>query len=340
MLRVYKPINHEIFSLHKQLEHLVCQVWCSANTTTPCSDLLEEDFEEIYNSYDWLKNDVDAVYEKCKTLSIEQRADIKEAFFINNRIEDICNGNIRPKYLDDLPDVVKSEMKPLLVKFYDYLLGLAKIKGDKLDYYNKLMEKNNFQFCPCCGLVPIETAESHYREDNDHYLPKSDFPFASVNFNNLIPLCSKCNKKSKGTKNPVENDRKAFYPFSSNHKDIEVEISIKDSLSVDFLKLKEEDIEINFNSDVDKTDTWDWLFDITERYNEETRKFSYTELRKISGRIFRNSKRKQGLSYKEILEDQIEDYTIDKYGDRSFLKISFLREILQKPEWMAVYNNR
>ena len=340
MLRVYKPINHEIFTLHKQLEHLICQVWCSADATTSCSDLLEEDFEEIYNSYDWLKNDVDKIYEKCKSLSGEQRADIKEAFFINNRIEDLCNGIIRPIYLDELPNVVEVNMKPLLVKFYEYLIDRVTVKGEKLDYYNELMKANKFDFCPCCGLVPIETAESHYREDNDHYLPKADFPFASVNFSNLIPLCGKCNKKSKGTKNPVENDRKAFYPFNRNHNDIEVEISINNNLSVDYLKLKEDDIEINFNSDADKTDTWDWLFDITERYNEETRKFSYTELRRITNRIYKNSNRKQGLTYKQIIDDEIENYEFDKYGDRNFLKISFLSEMLQKPEWMAVYNNR
>ncbi len=54
MLRTYRPINHPIFALHNYLEHLVCQVWCNADDT-PCSDLLDPNFELIYNSYAWLK---------------------------------------------------------------------------------------------------------------------------------------------------------------------------------------------------------------------------------------------------------------------------------------------
>jgi hypothetical protein len=336
MLRTYKPISHEIFTLHNQLEHLVCQVWCGADNT-PCIDLLTPDFEIIYNSYDWLKNDIDTIYEKCKLLSDKERADIREAFVVNNRIEELCSGTINPISLASLPTVVTDYMKPLLVKFYEYLLDRAEVAGDKLDYYNKLIQNNRFTTCPCCGLIPIESAESHYREDNDHYLPKSDFPFASVNFNNLVPLCSKCNKKCKGSKNPVENSRKAFYPFNINHNEINVDISIIDNDNLNYIHLKDTDIKITFDSDSDKTETWNWLFNIKERYNEETRKFSKSELRIIANRLFRNAKRKQGLSYNEIIDDTIEDYEIDKYEDRKFLKIAFLTEMKSKPEWMAVY---
>jgi len=338
MLRTFKPIKHPIFQLHLQLEHLVCQVWCNASLNETCAELLQEEFEALYNKYNWLKELVDAIYEKCKPLSAQERADIREAFNINNRIEELCNGTLSPITLSQLPSIVETDMKPLLVRFYDYLIDRAPVPGDKLDYYKKLIIKNPYETCPCCGLTPIESAETHYREDNDHYLPKAGYPFASVNFKNLVPLCGKCNRKHKSTKNPFENGRVSFYPFNPNHQEIGIETVIVDSADLDYRKLKEEDVLINFDDDADKINTWDWLFKINKRYNEETRKFSKTELRGIANRLFRNNKRKNGLTYDEILEDEIDNYEIEKYEDRKFLKIPFLKEIRRNPNWMAVYN--
>jgi hypothetical protein len=336
MLRAYHPIVHPIFTLHGQLEQLVCQVWCNASDT-PCSDLLTADFEIIYNAYEWLKTSVDNIYEKCKSLTPGQRADIREAFIINNRIEDLCDGTISPIPLGNLPSVVEDDMKPLLVRFYKELLDRAEVAGDKLDYYNKLIEKNKYKTCPCCGLSPIESAETHYREDNDHYLSIADFPFAAVNFKNLVPLCGKCNKKCKGTKNPFEPGRISFYAFNGAQPNIEVSVTIVDSVDLDYRTLSPADISISFVSDANKTSTWNWLYNTNDRFNEETRSFSKTELRTIANRLYRNNKRKHGLTYEEILDDTIEDYEEEVYEDRKFLKIPFLREIKNKPNWMAVY---
>ncbi|WP_175635087.1 hypothetical protein [Pedobacter ghigonis] len=338
MLRTYRPINHPIFTLHSYVEHLVCQVWCNASDASTCSALLEANFETIYNAYAWLKIDVDAIYQKCKTLTDEQRADIREAFNVNNRIDELCAGTLTPIELDTLADVVKDDMKPLLVKFYDYLIDRAEVPGEKLDYYNQLRSANpEFKFCPCCGLSPIESAETHYREDNDHYLPKADFPFATVNFQNLVPLCSKCNKKCKSTKNPFDAGRVSFYAYDTTHIPIGVLVSINDSADLDYRTLRIADIEIDFDNDADKLSTWDWLFQIKERYNEETRGFSKTELRTVANRLFRSRDRKLGQTYEQILDDTIEDYELEMFEDRKFLKRPFLQTIKTKPEWMAVY---
>lgn len=339
MLRTYTPLRHnDIFTLHTQLEYLVCNVWCNAADGIRCEDLLEATFEVIYTAYNWLKIEVDTIYEKCKALSPQQRVDIRAAFNINNRIEELCEGPLSPIPLNLLPAVVEDDMAPLLIRFYEYLLDRAEVSGDKLTYYNELIERNGFTTCPCCGLSLIESAETHYREDNDHYLPKSEYPFATVNFHNLVPLCGKCNKKCKGTKNPFEPGRLSFYPFNGNRPNIGVSINVNDSEELDYRALKIADITVSFDNDANKIDTWDWLFKIKERYNKETRDFSKTELRTIANRLFRNNKRKLGLTYDQILNDTIEDYEIELYEDRKFLKVSFLRAIQVKPEWQAVYN--
>jgi len=337
MLRTYRPLdNHTIFIYQTHVQHLICNVWCNAADEQSCQDLLSETFEPIYSARDWVKIAVDEIYEICKALTDEERAAIREAFIINNDIESMCEGVSSPIELNTLHLVVAQRMKPLLVRFYSDLINAR----EKLNYYNNLIESNdNYKFCPCCGLTPIESAESHYREDNDHYLPKADYPFASVNFGNLPPLCSKCNKKSKSTKNPFDNGRVSFYPFKPLENEFEISIGINDSGSTDYLELNEQEIIIGFNNDVNKVNTWNWLFGITTRYNEEIRQFSKTELRILANRFRRNDARKQGMAYEEILNDAIEDYDIDKYDDRKFLKAPFLREILNKPEWLATYSN-
>lgn len=338
MLRTYRPINHPIFTLHNYVEHLVCQVWCNASDASTCENLLDANFEIIYNAYPWLKAGVDAIYEACKTLTKDERADIREAFNINNRISELCNGTLTPIELDDLPDVVEAQMKPLLLRFYDYLIDRAEVPGDKLDYYNALRAANpSLTFCPCCGLSSMEPVESDYREDNDHYLPKAKFPFASVNFQNLIPLCDKCNKKCKSTKNPFEAGRLSYYAFDTTHVPIKISISLVDNVDLDYNALRENDIEIDFSNDPDKNSTWDWLFQIKGRYNKAIREFSKGELRLLAKRFLGNRNNKLGQTYEQILDELIEDYEIDIFEDRKFLKQPFLRAIKEKHEWMAVY---
>lgn len=334
MLRTYKPIDdHPIFIYQTYVQHLVCDVWCNASNELSCLDLLSTGFDAI-SAKEWVKTAVDEIYELCKPLTTNERAAIRDAFFINNDIESLCEARHLPVELKTLPNVVEQKMKPLLVKFYSNLIT-PKVK---LDYYNKLIENNqNYKFCPCCGLTPIESIVSLYREDNDHYLPKYKYPFASVNFNNLVPLCSKCNKKCKSTKNPVENGRKSFYAFNPLEHEFEIDIQFADSCDANNIALKEEEILISFNNDPDKVDTWNWLFNIKSRYKEEIRQFSKTELRTLANRIERNESRKIDLSYEQILNDAIEDYEIDCYDDRKFLKASFLKAILNKPEVISVY---
>ena len=81
--------------------------------------------------------------------------------------------------LGDLNEIVEKEIKPLLKWCYEELLDKAKVKGDKLEYYKRLNGLNNFNECPCCGLVIFEDEESDNdeREAYDHYLPKSKYPF-------------------------------------------------------------------------------------------------------------------------------------------------------------------
>jgi len=338
MLRLYKPIEHDIFKLQAMLEHLVCNVWCEANEDETCESKLDAEFKAIYNSYEWLKNKVDEIYTKFIPLSIEDKQNIKNAFITDNKIEELCNGDVSPIYLNALPDIVENEIKPLLVNFYETLLERASVPGTKKDYYEKLIEENDFQYCPCCGLEGFESADSKLREAFDHYLPKAHYPFASVNFNNLVPLCYKCNSGRKKAKDPIKHGRKAFYPFIVEGKpEHHIEIKITIDKSKDLGKLDKEDLTIGFDGDTEKIGTWDSLFDIKERYNDTTRSISKTLLQRIKRRHQLFKKNNTDWSYDNTLDFLIDDYENDLYEDRKFLKKPFMVELKSSTNLIEVY---
>lgn len=340
MLRIIKkPANHAIFKLHQWLEQLVCAVWCEADVT-PCEQKLPFDFKVVYEKYDWIKQSINDIYDLCKNLSAFEKKQIKDAFIANNKIEALCNGTETPFYLDTLPDIVKNNMKPFFIKLYEDGLEVAKIPGDKLKYYQEIQKLNDFAYCPCCGYMAFEGANSKDREDYDHFLPKAHYPFASVNFDNLVPLCTKCNQKNKKDKDPLQSKtkskRKTFYPFRSHSIDIQIETHLSNSfmdIVTDILitntetDIQAKDLNISLKSthEQEAVDTWNDLFNIQDRYFERVKFCAFPMLRKL--------KRKQGRNkIHDTIQAMIEERTHDYFLDENFLKIAYLKSLL-KEDW-------
>ncbi len=337
MLRLYKPIEHDIFTLHSLLK-VVCDVWCTACNDS-CDSKLEQAFKNIYHySYNkkTLKDEVERIYAIFKTLSQFEKDSIKAAWKTNNEIENLCNG-AAPAYLVNLPDVVKDDIKPLFKWCYKTLLDQRKVAGDKMDYYNKLIKANDFATCPCCGLIDFEPAESKRREAYDHYLPKAIYPFASVNFKNLVPLCYKCNSDRKKTKDPIENDRIAFYPFSTEEHNVEIHLNYTANIDVDTKELNFTNLKISLTGQAHRIETWDWLFDIAIRYEDRIKSFSKQFLKELKkwDKIFNEDN--EVWTYEQTINRLISNFEFDYYDDKKFLKIAFLKAIKDDTEFMAVY---
>jgi hypothetical protein len=103
---------------------------------------------------------------------------------------------------------------------------------------------------------------------------------------------------------------------------------------IDFEALRSNDVAISFIGDTPKISTWNWVFEIEERYNAEVCKFTKTELRVLANR---KKVRNNEVSYSDIIDEEIINYEIDKYDDRKFLKIALLEAIKNRSDWMAVY---
>jgi len=351
MLRVYNPIeNNPIFELHNFAKHLVCDIWCESDENY-CLPKIEAKYNIIVNAYDWLKESIVEIDLSCEGLTPLEKFKIKQAFFINNDIENLCNGKL-PIYLNQLPEVVENKMKPLFVKFYEELLNRTKVSGDKLEFYIELYKANRFTQCPCCGYMPFDTGQLDRREAYDHYLPKSKYPFASVNFKNLVPLCYKCNSDHKKADDPIENGRKVFYPYRNKNTEIEIQTNLVDGFTrslyeivvnnvdeenLDIVKIKEIEIAL-ISKEQEQVDAWDDLFTIKGRFSERSGQFSFSLLKKMKRRYNEKKKENSKWKFEDTLDYYIGDYANDAYLDEKYLKIPFLKSVKNCDSILSIYS--
>jgi hypothetical protein len=196
--------------------------------------------------------------------------------------------------------------------------------SDLGSYYVNFVRVNNSGCCPFCGLLPIDNEFDPTREAFDHYLPKSKYPFNSVNLKNLAPSCNKCNSGNKRDKDPLHdkggNRRKAFYPFSKENANLQISVDI---LSKDWANPTPADLIISISSvsHPDEMETWNDLFQIKDRYSArccDTGGGLYWQRR-----VLEESKN-YCLSLQGMLDAEIQSAGINPWIESNFLKKAFL----------------
>jgi 5-methylcytosine-specific restriction endonuclease McrA len=113
-----------------------------------------------------------------------------------------------------LPETVRDPAGKLLAAFYDKLLKsgfkLATSDGSSLVLDRKRLEqgffaRNTVRSCPACMEVSIERG-AHGRSSPsscDHFLPKSLYGPLAIHPQNLVFVCSDCNERRKGRRDPL-----------------------------------------------------------------------------------------------------------------------------------------
>lgn len=275
MLKVYKSIAHKVFEIQKLIEHLVDEVWCKADNDS-CYDKLNDDLKTLYDNpkSDWFKNSLEEIYNVAKGLNDDEKLTFRTIFYNNNKVEHLCSNPQDIELLNKINEGFLNVVKPFFQNLYTRLLDLAFIKtnyGSKKQYYDSLIDEH--KHCPCCGYGSIKTVYDKGHSALDHYLPQKHYPFSTVNFKNLFPLCTECNSDNKGEKDILESGKKVFYPLSANHPNISVLIDVnKESFNEIIIKTKssdkieEEHIKVSFEPDSEEVESWDTIFGIKKRY--------------------------------------------------------------------------
>jgi len=228
-----------------------------------------------------LKAKFKTIYDKYKLIpSIAYRQIIIDAFTHNNQIENLCRNQagVLCIPLTDLDASIQTEIDTTFLYLYNTAInyhGFTDFVVDNLrDAINRFITTNRIQVCPLCGLEGYTNLEGQSRIALDHWLCKDIFSVTAVNFENLIPICDKCNgRPAKGAKNilidALGNRIAAFYPFANHH-----------SISTTFTFIHEPTItpitDADWNLNVSPFeaieqnlfDSWNSIFNIEVRYQD------------------------------------------------------------------------
>ena len=295
-------------------------------------NMLDTDFRPIVRAINnnYLLNPITNLYNLCQPLTQAQRNFLSNAFVNNNDIQGLCENTVAVVTYDDIEVQVGKPIRDLLnnhaVDLYEKVLKRAPYynrHGRIEEYYNSLMENNGpSDTCPFCWIPPILDEFDDYREAYDHYLPKDQYPFTSVNFTNLAPMCHTCNSKYKLQKPVIftvigGNRRRAFYPFHTHQPEFILSINL---ISTDLANLQKADIQLTITESTifqDETDTWLDVFGLIERYKGRCCKRGNEWVREIN-RLCRK------MDVEDALDVERENKEETPWIDMNFLKYPFL----------------
>jgi hypothetical protein len=347
MLFNYHYVNHTIESLQVYLDHLVKEVWCKA--VEPFSlNLLHPDLrtivEEIANDESIIKDHLDGpirtIYDIFRTqLSAGQRQQMSTWCDHNNDIEALCScspGSDPATYADvrSINPALATALKGFCKSLFSDVIHLKAITsriGDIDAHYEAFVSVNKGGKCPYCGYGDIKGLHHTRREAYDHYLPKGTYPFNSVNFRNLAPMCNECNSAYKLAKDPTRNinpiarnatgdRRKAFYSFATAASGITVNLILK---TQDVSNLLPNDIELQISAPGrdEELEAWKDVFGIEERYKAKL--CGQNEGKAWLVQVI-DEAANVSMTPAEFLEAKRKTAAAQPYVDTNFLKMPFL----------------
>jgi|GEM_PF-919492 len=189
------------------------------------------------------------------------------------------------KYYPELTQYYKPKSsRPRIYKVIRYLFEdrLYDEFSSGFKYDNKTKEYNAYQFvelinlktCPYCNrnYISILQKENEYdkqtRPELDHFHPKSIYPFLAINYYNLIPSCSTCNKLKSD-----DNSLDLLHPYDDCVNNINITYWLNDMKFYNVKSIKditfesENSIEIEIENMPDKNKK---IFQLERLYQEHT----------------------------------------------------------------------
>ena len=341
MLKVYQSVNSSIKQLHGYIGNMVLNDWVNfGNGSVFNKQTLGPVLEEFYDSYTWFRNSLDKIYQLLPTLTNAQRNKIKQVYLNNNDISNLCSGQLQPLKMDDLPQALTKEITDLFEQLYTKMLNAARYTrdhdGTKV-YYDLFYQTNQNHTCPFCGYHNMKSDLDKGREAYDHYLPKSKYPFAAVNFENLVPMCYECNSSYKGATDPLDNGSVAFYPFHNANYDIDVKI--QHPQPVEWSNIDEGKCTVTIDTpNQNELATWERVFDVKKRYVQRIEQFDKQWIDELMNRCKLNLRR--GITVEETLQDEIDllDENEPLYN-MTFLKKAFYNEVLKDDVYLETISD-
>lgn len=243
-----------------------------ANNVFGATDL-QKKFKSVYDAYKALPDQV-------------ERDLVITAFNNSNEIERLCNNEagLAMITINDLHATIREPIERLFSYLYNaatkYHAFESYVKENNVSKsVDAFILKHKIEVCPICGLEGFSNLAGQARLALDHWLCQDIFPFASVNFNNLIPIGGACNgSPAKGSNNVLLNrDTRirevAYYPYKANHG-IKTRFRFINEPTIDGIKDEDWSFTIQPNDIAENAmfQSWNNTFNIDSRYEDFVRK--------------------------------------------------------------------
>jgi len=271
MIRAYKYVD----TIHSRLNEYVLAFFrkIEVDTNGFRDDLFEPDFLPIVRRHrKILAERFKILYKHVSSLSAAERQSFCQRVIQSNHIEIICRGEYRPEAIADKPTGINKIMKDLFLDLYNQVLDGEPFRDNAhttlRDHFNQFSNANkDITLCPICGIGELKKSQDEFRDQYDHFLPKSLYPFSSINFYNLVPCCIDCNSLAiKGDRDTIAiSTGKLFFPYDDSHKGISLVVRVR----YDNPETEKIDWELIFSSPDNKNDeieSWKTIYSIEERY--------------------------------------------------------------------------
>jgi hypothetical protein len=185
--------------------------------------------------------------------------------------------------------------------------------------------------CPYCGFGDIKGVHHSKREAYDHFLPKGTYPFNSVNFHNLAPMCHDCNSSYKLKLDPIKHidpvtrknnggRRRAFYSYGNVNPGINISVAIK-TKDVTNLAPDQIDLQLTAQGRAEEVEAWKDVFGIEERYRAKC--CGENDGKGWLSRV-RDECQNYNLTPQQMLIAEIRSAENRPWADSNFLKKPFL----------------
>lgn len=319
MIYFYKTISpHKIENLQKYLNYFFTQLFTDAYAIYSHADFIDTDFQPtIIANKVQVDDKLQAIHAAYVKLKIPKKTIVKNAFRNNSDIEGICLGTVKPYKYADLPKGVVKPLKSFYDALWDSILAYARVVdkcGTLQEHFKKFRKVNTNSVCPFCGVDGLLNEYDHLKNAYDHYIPQKKYPFCSVLFKNLSPICDQCNKSgNKGAKDipfkpKTKVQRPLYFPYEkvANHK---IKLSIT-SASTNLKKISNWTLNIDCIPAVNtnKKEAWNDIFNIEKRYKSIIAKGSSHWANKIIQELHTQSKQ-TGFNLNNYITNKIDAHS-------------------------------
>jgi hypothetical protein len=253
----------------------------------------------------------------AQKLTPEELAQVELCLIQQNDIAALLSCSGECEALTDLPEIIRQPATELFTFAFNLLDDLAIRDRQYQEIYNVISSP----VCPFCGSEYFDAPQSH-REDLDHYLTRTIYPFAAANLRNLVPMGSKCNgyKLDQDMLRDAAGARRPSFDPYGEHK---LTVSLVNSPPFGGEDGQTPEWQIDFVPDSAECVTWDTVFFFRERIEKDILKRFFRPWLGQFAAWFVKRKRLADVTDNRIIESLLEyqeDMKLQGFTARDFLR--------------------